>query len=61
MDIDNLALDLDELKEKYPEHPIEFFKNKKLYLFKACLEKFFPGVRWGMEDLLEALGLDYGT
>jgi len=61
MDIDNLALDLDELKEKYPEHPFEFFKNKKLYLFKACLEKFFPGVRWGMEDLLEALGLDYGT
>ncbi|MFO7794651.1 MAG: heterodisulfide reductase-related iron-sulfur binding cluster [Promethearchaeati archaeon] len=58
MEIENLALDLDEIRVKYPENPLEFFKGKKLCLFKACLEKYFPGVRFGMKNLLEALGLE---
>ncbi|MFX1381668.1 MAG: heterodisulfide reductase-related iron-sulfur binding cluster [Promethearchaeota archaeon] len=61
MEINNLALDLDEIIENYPDNPLEYFKDKKLCLFKACLERFFPGVRWGMEDLLYALGLNVMT
>ncbi|MFX0012753.1 MAG: heterodisulfide reductase-related iron-sulfur binding cluster [Candidatus Hermodarchaeota archaeon] len=58
MEINNLALNLNEVVEKYPENPLEYFRGKKLCLFKACLEKYFPGVRWGIQDLLEELGLD---
>ena len=58
MHFNNLALDLHEIKNKYPENPLEFFKGRKLCLFKACLEKYFPGVRWGFQDLLEELQLD---
>jgi len=58
MEYANLALDLDEIKEKYPENPLDFFKGKRICIFKACLEKYFPGVRWGMLDLLEELDLD---
>ena len=56
----NLTLDLNEIKRKYPENPLEYFKDKKLCLFKACLEKYFPGVRWGIQDLLEELQLNVG-
>lgn len=58
MSLNNLALDLNEIKEKYPEDPLNYFKDKKLCLFKACLEKYFPGVRYGMLDLSNELGLD---
>jgi heterodisulfide reductase subunit B len=58
MEFNNLALDLEEIEKKYPENPLEFFRNKKLCLFKACLEKYFPGVRWGIQDLLEELNLE---
>ncbi|UCD01963.1 MAG: hypothetical protein JSV23_02785 [Promethearchaeota archaeon] len=58
MTISNLSLDLDEIERIYPESPLDFFRDKKLCLFKACLEKYFPGVRWGIQDLLEELGLD---
>jgi len=61
MEIDNLSLDLREIEENYPENPLDFFRDKKLCLFKACLEKYFPGVRWGMQDLLEVLDLDVST
>lgn len=58
MGIENLALNIEEIKEEYPDNPLEFFKGKKLCLFKACLEKYFPGVRFGMENLLEALDIE---
>lgn len=58
MEINNLYLDLEEIKQKYPENPLEYFKGKKLCLFKACLEKYFPGVRFGIYDLLEELDLE---
>jgi len=58
MEYNNLSLDLEVIERDYPDNPLEFFRNKKLCLFKACLEKYFPGVRWGMHDLLEELGLD---
>ncbi|MGV9172030.1 MAG: heterodisulfide reductase-related iron-sulfur binding cluster [Promethearchaeia archaeon] len=58
MEIDNLALDIEEIEKKYSKNPVEFFRGKKLCLFKACLEKYFPGVRWGMFDLLEELDLE---
>ena len=58
MEINDLYLDLEEIKQKYPENPLEYFKGKKLCLFKACLEKYFPGVRFGIYDLLEELGLE---
>jgi heterodisulfide reductase subunit B len=61
MENNNLALNLEEIEEKYPENPLEFFRGKKLCLFKACLEKYFPGVRFGIQDLLEELGLDVIT
>ncbi len=61
MKIDNLSLNLKEIEEQYPENPLEFFKNKKLCLFKACLENYFPGVRWGIQDLLETLNLEVIT
>jgi len=57
----NLSLDLDRIKREYSESPIDFFKDKKLCLFKACLESYFPGVRWGIQDLLEELELDVGV
>ena len=55
--LSNLSLDLDEIRREYPENPLDFFKDKNLCLFKACLEKYFPGVRWGIQDLLEELNL----
>ena len=61
MEAQNLALDLEKIEKDYPENPIEFFKGKKLCLFKACLEAFFPGVRWGIQDLLEDLDLEVTT
>jgi len=57
----NLSLDLDKIGREYSENPIDFFKDKKLCLFKACLESYFPGVRWGIQDLLEELELDVGV
>jgi len=61
MEAQNLALDLEKIMEAFPENPIEFFKGKKLCLFKACLETYFPGVRWGIQDLLEELDLEVVT
>lgn len=61
MEFSNLALNLDEIDKKFPDNAIEFFRNKKLCLFKACLEKYFPGVRWGIQDLLEELQLEVKT
>ncbi len=58
MEAINLALNLDEIEKAYPENPLEYFKDKKLCLFKACLEAYYPGVRWGIQDLLEELGLN---
>jgi len=57
MNTTNLTLNLNRIKEQYPENPIEYFRDKTLCLFKACLEKYFPGVRFGIEDLLLDLGL----
>ena len=57
----NLSLDLDEIERIHSDSPLEFFKKKKLCLFKACLEKYFPGVRWGIQDLLEELDLEVRT
>ncbi|MFW9900359.1 MAG: heterodisulfide reductase-related iron-sulfur binding cluster [Candidatus Thorarchaeota archaeon] len=56
----NLTLDLNEIERNFPGNPLEYFKDKKLCLFKACLEKYFPGVRWGIQDLLEELQLNVG-
>ncbi len=61
METKNLVLNLEEIQRKYSNNPLEYFKNKKLCLFKACLEKYFPGVRWGMFDLLESFNLDITT
>ncbi len=58
MEVFDLALNLGEIERDYPENPLEYFKSKKLCLFKACLEKYFPGVRWGFHDLLEELQLN---
>ncbi|MFW9820724.1 MAG: heterodisulfide reductase-related iron-sulfur binding cluster [Candidatus Thorarchaeota archaeon] len=57
----NLVLDLEKIEKEYPENPLEFFRGKRLCLFKACLEKYFPGVRWGIQDLLEELDLEVTT
>ncbi|MFW9823154.1 MAG: heterodisulfide reductase-related iron-sulfur binding cluster [Candidatus Thorarchaeota archaeon] len=57
MILSNLSLDLDEIERDYAENPLDFFRDKELCLFKACLEKYFPGVRWGIQDLLEELDL----
>ena len=57
MILSNLSLDLDKIGKEYSENPLDFFKDKKLCLFKACLEKYFPGVRWGIQDFLEELNL----
>ena len=54
----NLSLELDEIERSYPENPLDYFKDKRLCLYKACLEKYFPGVRWGIQDFLEDLNLD---
>ncbi|MFX1386835.1 MAG: heterodisulfide reductase-related iron-sulfur binding cluster [Promethearchaeota archaeon] len=61
MDPINLALNLDVIESNYPENPIEFFRGKRLCLFKACLEAYFPGVRWGIQDLLDDLDLEVTT
>jgi len=57
----NLALDLEEVEKKFPDNPLNYFRNKKLCLFKACLEKYFPGVRWGIQDLLQELDLNVSS
>lgn len=61
MSFNELALDLETINKEYPDNPLEYFKDKKLCLFKACLEKYFPGVRWGFQDLLEELQLESST
>jgi heterodisulfide reductase subunit B len=61
MNFNNLALDLREIEKENPENPLDYFKEKKLCLFNACLEKYFPGVRWGFQDLLEELQLESTT
>ncbi|MHA2290052.1 MAG: heterodisulfide reductase-related iron-sulfur binding cluster [Promethearchaeota archaeon] len=61
MNFNNLALDLSEIEKDYTENPLVYFKEKRLCLFKACLEKYFPGVRWGFQDLLEELHLESTT
>ncbi|MBY8989733.1 MAG: hypothetical protein KGD58_03180 [Candidatus Lokiarchaeota archaeon] len=53
----NLSLDLEEIARTHSDSPLEFFTDKKLCLFKACLESYFPGVRFGIQDLLEELNL----
>ncbi|TFF94676.1 MAG: hypothetical protein EU543_00655 [Promethearchaeota archaeon] len=58
MVLNNLAINIKKIEQEYPDNPLEFFKGKRLCLFKACLEKYFPGVRFGMRNLLEALGLE---
>jgi heterodisulfide reductase subunit B len=54
----NLSLELDDIDRSSPENPLDYFKDKRLCLYKACLEKYFPGVRWGIQDFLEDLNLD---
>ncbi|MFX1496110.1 MAG: heterodisulfide reductase-related iron-sulfur binding cluster [Promethearchaeota archaeon] len=61
MEIYNLALDIEHIEKSFPENPLDFFRDKKLCLFKACLEKYFPGVRWGIQDLLESFHLEIST
>lgn len=61
METYDLALNIEEIERNFQENPLEFFKDKKLCLFKACLEKYFPGVRWGIHDLLESLQLEVST
>ncbi|MHA1477121.1 MAG: heterodisulfide reductase-related iron-sulfur binding cluster, partial [Promethearchaeota archaeon] len=61
MNLNSLALDLREIEKEHPENPLDYFKEKKLCLFNACLEKYFPGVRWGFQDLLEELQLESST
>lgn len=58
MTISNLSLDINEIERIYLENPLDFFRDKKLCLFKACLESYYPGVRWGIQDLLEEFRLD---
>jgi heterodisulfide reductase subunit B len=58
MKVNNLALDVEQIRKEYPDNPLEFFKGKRLCLFKACLEKYFPGVRFGIKNLCEALDLE---
>jgi heterodisulfide reductase subunit B len=57
----NVSLNLEEIENTYSDNPLDFFKDKKLCLFKACLEKYFPGVRWGIQDFLEELDLKVNT
>ncbi|MFX0040083.1 MAG: heterodisulfide reductase-related iron-sulfur binding cluster [Promethearchaeota archaeon] len=57
MEAINLALNLEEIERNFPDKPLDFFRGKRLCLFKACLERYFPGVRWGLQDLLEELDL----
>ncbi|MBY8983213.1 MAG: hypothetical protein KGD57_09705 [Candidatus Lokiarchaeota archaeon] len=57
----NLVLDIKKIEQDYPNNPLEYFKGKKLCLFKACLEKYFPGIHFGIENLLDALGLEVIT
>ena len=40
MNFNSLALDLFEIEKEYPENPLDYFKDKKLCLLKACLEKY---------------------
>ena len=61
MELSSLALDLDEINENYSENPLKFFEKKKICLFKACLETYFPGVRYGMQDLANELNLNVST
>ena len=58
MNAHQLSLDLQKIEKQYPENPLDYFKDKKLCLFRACLEKYFPGVRFGLFDLLDELELD---
>ena len=54
----NLSLELDNIERNYSDNPLDYFKDKRLCLFKACLESYFPGVSFGIQDLLEELNLD---
>ncbi|MHA1670683.1 MAG: heterodisulfide reductase-related iron-sulfur binding cluster [Promethearchaeota archaeon] len=57
MEFNQLALNLEEIEKNYRDSPLDFFKDKRLCVFKACLEKYFPGVRYGIIDLANELDL----
>lgn len=61
MHMNELVLDIEEIRVKYPDNAIDYFRDKRICVFKACLEKYFPGVRWGIVDLLQELGLKVKT
>jgi len=61
MEIDNLALNLDEIVKEFPENPLEYFRDKRLCVFNACLETYYPGIRFGIQDLLTDLNFDVPT
>ncbi len=61
MEVDNLALNIDEIVKEFPENPLEYFRDKKLCVFNACLETYYPGIRFGIQDLLTDLNFDVPT
>jgi len=57
----SLTLNTEKILKNYGEDPLEFFKDKTICLFKACLEQFYPGIRNCIKNLLEDFNLDATT
>lgn len=59
--IKSVVLDTDEILQTYNDNPLDFFKDKKICLFKACLEYYYPGIRTCLKSMLEDFDLQVST
>lgn len=60
-ELESIALDVKEITKEFGDNPLKFFKDKKICLFKACLETYYPGIRNCLKSILEDLNLDVDT
>lgn len=59
--IKSVVLDTDEILQTYNDNLLDFFKDKKICLFKACLEYYYPGIRTCLKSMLEDFDLQVST
>jgi len=60
-ELGSILLDIEEITQKHQDNPLEFFRDKSICLFKACLEYYYPGIRNCLRSLLEDLRLEVTT
>jgi heterodisulfide reductase subunit B len=60
-DLEPIFLNPNEILKDNPDNPLDFFKDKSICLFKACLEYYYPGIRNCLRELLEDFDFEVKT